>query len=217
MRNLKLALAFASACVLLNGCASSRSVVDQSWTQKPAKVKVVFTEPHIGSPKDLQDDLPNYVDNFSDWYKAQLEDNFGSQTKGVLYSVQKISKDQIKTENADMEGYNFLVPKVAEMDPEADVYLVMDDIWIGRVESETTCTMGGGFGVGGGMGATCTQNKDFTEKGRYAYYDVKTGKKLAYGDIEAKSGYTFTVSLSDWNNIVEKTVSIMLDKTPLKK
>ena len=217
MRKLKLALASAAACMLLMGCASSRSVVDQGWTQKPAKVKVVFTEPHIGSPKDLYDDLPDYANNFSDWYKAQLEENLGSQTKGVLYSVQKISKDQIRTENADMEGNNFLVPKVAEMDPEADVYLVMDDIWIGRVESEMTCSMGGGFGVGGGMGTTCTQNKDFTEKGRYAYYDVKTGKKLGYGDIEAKSSYTFTVSLSDWKNIVKKTVSVMLDNTPIKK
>ena len=90
MRKLKLALAFASACALLVGCAAPRSVMDQGWTQKPAKVKVVFTEPFIANPDDLMDDLPEYVNNFSDWYKTQLEANLGSQTNGVLYSVQKI-------------------------------------------------------------------------------------------------------------------------------
>ena len=49
------------------------------------------------------------------------------------------------------------------------------------------------------------------------YYDAKTGKRLGYGDIEAKSGYTFTVSLSDWENVVEKTVSTVLENTPIKK
>lgn len=219
MTKLKLAVAMIFACSILVGCASSHSVIDQSWIQKPAKVKVVFTEPHIDSPKDLQDDLPDYVNNFSDWYKSQLETNLGAQTKGVLYSVERISQDLIKTETVSENGSSFWVPAISEMNPEADVYLVINDIWIGRIVSETTCSMGGGFGVGGGvgMGTTCSQNKDFTAKGRYAYYDAKTGKRLGYGDIEAKSGYTFTVSLSDWENVVEKTVSTVLENTPIKK
>jgi hypothetical protein len=140
MRKMKLALAIASACALLVGCAAPRSVMDQGWTQKPAKVKVVFTEPFIANPDDLQDDLPEYVNNFSDWYKAQLETNLGSQTNGVLYSVEKVSMDKVKFEAAAVNGVNIKVPKVEEMDGQADVYLVVNDIWIGRVESETTCT-----------------------------------------------------------------------------
>ena len=149
MTKLKLAVAMIFACSILVGCASSHSVIDQSWTQKPAKVKVVFTEPHIDSPKDLQDDLPDYVNNFSDWYKSQLETNLGAQTKGVLYSVERISQDLIKTETVSENGSSFWVPTISEMNPEADVYLVINDIWIGRIVSETTCSMGGGFGVGG--------------------------------------------------------------------
>lgn len=218
MRKMKLALAIASACALLVGCAAPRSVMDQGWTQKPAKVKVVFTEPFIANPDDLQDDLPEYVNNFSDWYKAQLETNLGSQTNGVLYSVEKVTMDKVKFEAAAVNGVNIKVPKVEEMDGQADVYLVVNDIWIGRVESETTCTTGG-FNAGGGlgMGTTCTQDKDFTGKGNYAYYDAKTGKRLGYGDFEAKSGYTFAVSLSDWQKVVQKTVSSVLDNTPIKK
>lgn len=215
MRKLKLALAFASACALLVGCAAPRSVMDQGWTQKPANVKVVFTEPFIANPKDLQDDLPDYVNNFSDWYKAQLESNFASQTTGVQYFVEKISQDKVKFEAAAVNGVNIKVPKIEEMDNQADVYLVINDIWIGRVESGTTCSTGAGGGFG--MGMTCTQNKDFTGKGYFAYFDAKTGKRLGYGDIEAKSSYSFTVSQSDWLNVMTKTVATMLENTPIKK
>ena len=128
MRKLKLALAFASACALLLGCAAPRSVMDQGWTQKPANVKVVFTEPFIANPKDLQDDLPDYVNNFSDWYKAQLDSNFASQTTGVQYFVEKISQDKVKFEAAAVNGVNIKVPKIEEMDNQADVYLVINDI-----------------------------------------------------------------------------------------
>ena len=219
MRRMKLALTFATVCALLVGCAAPRSVVDQGWTQKPANVKVVFTEPFIANPDDLQDDLPDYVNNFSDWYKAQLEANFASQTNGIQYSVEKISQDKVKFEAANVNGVNIKVPKVEEMDNQADIYLVMNDIWIGRVESATTCTTGGFNAAGGGMGmgTTCTQDKDFTGKSSFAYFDPKTGKRLGYGDIEAKSSYTFAVSQSDWMNVMAKTVSTMLDKTPLKK
>lgn len=216
MRKVKLALAIASACALLVGCAAPRSVMDQGWTQKPAKVKVVFTEPFIANPDDLQDDLPEYVNNFSDWYKAQLEANLGSQTNGVLYSVEKISQDQIKGEAAAVNGVNIKVPRIVEMDKEADVYLVLNDLWIGRTQSETTCTTGGGFG-GFGMATTCSSEKDFTGKGNYAYFDAKTGKRLGYGDFEAKSSYTFAVSQSDWLNVVEDAVSSMLENTPIKQ
>ena len=216
MRKLKLALACASACALLVGCAAPRSVMDQGWTQKPAKVKVVFTEPFIANPDDLMDDLPEYVNNFSDWYKTQLEANLGSQTNGVLYSVQKISQDQIKFEAAAVRGVNIKVPRITEMEKEADVCLVINDIWIGRTQSETTCSTGAGFG-GIGMSTTCSSQNYFTGKGNYAYFDPKTGKRLGYGDFEAQSSYTFAVSQSDWLNVVEESVSSMLDNTPIKQ
>ena len=70
MRKLKLVLAFAFVCATLIGCASPRAVIDESWTQKPTKVKVVFTEPIIANLDDLQDDLPDYYNKFSEWYKS---------------------------------------------------------------------------------------------------------------------------------------------------
>ena len=217
MEKIKLILTTAFACAFLAGCASKRAVVDSTWTQKPSKVKIVFTEPIVANPDDLADDLPDYVHNFSDWYKAQIEANLGDYSNGVLYAVEKVSRDEITSEVSYVNGINIKTPKMKTMDESADVYLVMDDLWIGRTESETTCTPGaGGFGAGGmGMGMTCSTQKDFTGKGNYAYFDVKTGKKLGYGDFESKASYTFAVSQSDWIDVVKKTVKTMFKDTPI--
>ena len=215
MRKLKRIVLMAVACTLLWGCASKRAVIDTSWTQKPSKVKIVFTEPFIANPADLADDLPDYVNNFSDWYKGQIEANLGDYSSGVLFSVEKISRDAITSEVSNLNGANIKTPKVNSMDASADVYLVMDDLWIGRTESETTCTPGG-FGAGG-MGMTCSSEKDFSGKGSFAYFDAKTGAKLGYGEIESKVSYTFAITQSDWVAVVEKTVASMFKNTPIAK
>ena len=208
MRKMKLALAIASACALLVGCAAPRSVMDQGWTQKPAKVKVVFTEPFIANPDDLQDDLPEYVNNFSDWYKAQLETNLGSQTNGVLYSVEKVSMDKVKFEAAAVNGVNIKVPKSLIVQPDIAQFnktsLEARDIKIKITKIDIPVAFASAF------------EGEIIRRGD-TYYDAKTGKRLGYGDFEAKSGYTFAVSLSDWQKVVQKTVSSVLDNTPIKK
>ena len=218
MRKIKLILTMAMACAFLVGCASKRAVIDASWVQKPSKVKIVFTEPFVANPDDLADDLPNYVNNFPDWYKAQIEANLGNYSNGVLYSVEKVSRDDITYEASNVNGVNIKTPKFKTMDESADVYLVMDDLWIGRTESETTCTTGG-FGAGGGfgMGTTCSSEKYFTGKGSYAFFDAKTGAKLGYGDFESKVGYTFAITQSDWVDVVKKSVDYMFSDTPIAK
>lgn len=207
MRKLKLVLAVAFACAFLVGCAAPRAVIDDSWTRKPTKVKVVFTEPIIANLDDLQDDLPDYYNKFSEWYKTELENNLGEQTSGVRYSVQKISSDNIRINPAPLNNENIKVPSVTEMSNSADVYLVLDDIWIGRTTKMSTCS-------NGMTTYSCPQNY-FTAKGIYAYYDVKSGRRVGYGDYEANSGYSFVVSLSDWETIMEKAVRIVLNNTPL--
>ena len=218
MKKMNFILTMAFASVFLVGCAAKRAVVDTSWTQKPSKVKIVFTEPFVANPDDLADDLPNFVNNFSDWYKAQIEANLSNYSNGVLYAVEKISRDEVTSEASNVNGVNVKTPKVKTMDESADVYLVMDDLWIGRTESETTCTTGG-FSAGGGMGmgTTCSSQKDFTGRGNYAFFDAKTGKKLGYGDFESKVGYTFAITQSDWIDVVKKSVDYMFGDTPIAK
>lgn len=193
-------------CALLMGCAAPRVVVDPSWKEKPAKVKVVFTEPFVANPEDLQDDWPDYVNRFTDLYAEQLLTNLAKFSKGVEFFAEVISREQLKYEVGSMEGGNVKVPKYETMKNDADVYLVMDELWVGRTEIQTSCA--------GGMGGTC-MSPAFANKGNYAYYDAKTGKRLAYGDFQENSGFTFGVSQQDWKNIFYLTAQTLLKKTPL--
>ena len=215
MRKLKLALAFASAFFLM-ACASANLKVDESWKQKPSKVKIVFTEPSVANPEDLADDLPDYVNNFSDWFKAKIEEYLPRYSTGVQYSIEKISSDKISVSNEVVNDTNVVVPKITEMNSEHEVYLVINDIWIGR----TTDICHASHNVNSGLGFTTTVDSDyeckvFAGKGAFAYYDSKTGKRLAYGRFANHSTYTFAVTKSDWENIVWRMLGEIIPGTPL--
>lgn len=209
MKRMHLILAMAMSCVFFVGCAAPHSVIESSWSQKPTKVKVVYTEPLVASQEDLADDLPDYVSNFSDWYKAELEKNLGAQTNGVLYSVQQIAQEKVLTVPAPLNDVNIKTPKITEMDQEADVYIVMNDVWFGRTTKPGTCSTG--------MITYTCDYPYFSGKGNYAFFEAKSGQRLGYGEIAADVSYTFAVTKSDWEGVVVKTVNSMLDNTPLKK
>ena len=216
MKKIKTILSLAVACALFCGCAPKRSVINTSWTQKPSKVKIVFTEPFVANPDDLADDLPDFVNNFPDWYKAQLEANLANYSNGVLYSVEMISRDAVTSEASNVNGVNVKTPKIKTMDDAADVYLVIDELWIGRTTTTTACAGAGGMGGGGfGMGVGGCSSNDFTGKGTFAYFDAKTGTKLGYGDFESKVGYTFALTQSDWVEVVKQSVESMFENTPI--
>ena len=201
------------ASMLLLGCAPKLYVVDPSWTVKPSRVKVLFTEPGIGTPKDLADDLPSFVNNFSDWYRLQLDSYLRANSYGVVYSVEKVPREFVSYEISDIDGSSFKTPKPKVLDGSADVYLVMDDLWIGRVK-DMSCPGPMGPGM---VGPSCYSETSLTGSGRYAYFDGKTGAKLGYGDIKAQSFFTFTVSQDDWIEVVNKTVEIVLKDTPIAR
>jgi hypothetical protein len=187
-------------------------VVDPNWKEKPATVNAVFTEPFVANPEDLQDDLPDYVDHFQDWYLDQLLTNLANFAKGVEFSGEMISRNQVVHEPGTMEGENVKVPKYDSMQGDADIYLVMDDLWIGRTEVWSTCSTGMGDAT---MSVEC-KVPAFANKGSFAYYDAKTGKRLAYGDFQEHKGFTFGVSANDWKNVLYKTSQTLLKKTPIR-
>lgn len=209
----KHAFMMALACVLLVGCAPKHCVIDASWTQRPSRVKVLFTDPIIDSPKDLADDLPEFVNNFSDWYRVQMEAFFKASSDGVVYSVEKISPDFLAYEASDLDGESIRTPRIKMLDGTADVYLVIADLWIGRIK-DMSCSGPMGPGM---AGPSCYAEKSLTGRGRYAYFDGKTGAKLGFGDIKAQSFFTFTVSLDDWIEVVNKTVEIVRKDTPMAR
>ncbi len=217
MSNLKSILVMFIACPFLTGCAlialfftsSPRTAVDESWTQKPSKVNIVFSEPVLDNPNKFDDDFPDFAGKFNDWFIAELKSNLESQTSDIHYSMQKISKDKIKIEPALFKDENINVPKVTEMDKSADVYLVIDSIWVGGTSKETTCDVKG-------MEVPCDKHY-LTAKGNFAYYDTKNGKRLGYGKIESNSTFRGMVTPGNWTGMINLTANKVLMGTPLEK
>ena len=60
------------------GCAQNNPTVsiNPTWTEKPTKITIVFTEPFVDNVDDLEDDLKEYSEKFMDWYKAELQKNY---------------------------------------------------------------------------------------------------------------------------------------------
>ena len=209
------------ASIFLSGCATNRIVIEESWTQKPTKVKVVFTEAFYADPGDLADILPRDVENFSQWYKAQLETELEKYSNGVTYTVENVSRDDITSETSSVNYSNIKTPKLKTMDDAADVYLVMDDLWFGQLADSAIVGSPDPYLPGSsnfwmmGPERKAEMQKNFVGKGSIAYFDAKTGAKLGYGEFESKANYKYVVSRNNWTDVVKKIVESMFENTPI--
>lgn len=195
------------ASALMIGCASPKTNVDTTWIDRPSSVKIVFSEPVVGSPKDLADDLPEYVDRFSDWFKERLIDELDNRSKRLVeYSADKVGKNKIGGILKMLDGEKFAVPKITPM-KKADVYIVIDDIWFGRTtELAYVATPNGG---------SINSIKYFSVKCAFAIHDAKTNAIYSYGYAKGSSQFTFTVAKGDWWDVMHELASQIIYKTPL--
>lgn len=211
MKSLRLILLSVFASMLLTACGAPRYFVDADWTEnsKPTSVKVAFTMPKVVVPDDLRDDLPEYTSNFAKWFGPEMKQNLISRSRdNVQYSMKIIQRENLSYKKKKLGDVEFSVPSFDLMENDADIYLVVSDIWIGR-ESETRW-------VSNGMGGTMMVTYQyFTMKCRYAFYDTRTKKLLAYGYSRGKTGYTFAVTRSDWESSLKRMVYDFARETPL--
>lgn len=215
MKSLKFLAASVMAALLMVGCAAPTTFVDSSWKNHPKSLKILFTEPDVDNLEDLKDDLPDYVDNFDEWFKNQVVQSMKQKSGN-----NNISFTMVKTESADGEmvslnSESFKVPKPKEIAEDADVYLIMDKIWLGR-ESETNTGAGvGTFGANGGMAIGVTTSSYFRVKCKFSFYDTKTKNILGYGKATGTASYSFALTKSDWEYALNDMVKVVVDKTPI--
>lgn len=218
MKSLKFIFAMIVSVAFMVGCAGPKSFVDNTWSERPQNVKVVFTEPAIGNPDDLADDLPEFKDNFSDWYKATWTANLDKAShQKVAFTMEKVDASAISAETVKLGDKDFEAPKFAEMGSDADVYLVINNAWVGR-ENEETQTVQGNLASESQQtvpGSGVSISNYFKAKCTYAFYDVKANKIVAYGAVEGKAQYQFAVSKGDWEFAVGDLVDKVVAKTPI--
>ena len=74
MKYIKLVLV-SRAVLFLMGCGGTKTTVSENWNWRPATIAVIFTNPVVMNAGDVEDDLPEYVNNFSEWMAAELKRN----------------------------------------------------------------------------------------------------------------------------------------------
>ena len=234
----------ATVALILAGCSSSRQYLDPEWTQKPAKMKILFTKPKIyvrgtefksTSPdyektsnallewffKSEEPEIPETMEVIADWFRDKV-DNAMQFNSNVPSVVERISKKKVSHVTEDMSGVKVDIPKVESMSDSFDVYLIIDAIEMRISKVVTTMTVGPIVTVGAGMpmgGAVGPMFKgESTEiDATYVLYDVKTGKRLAYGYLEENMYHEDVAAETGWYDNVRQLMLRILGKTPVTR
>ncbi|MBR4785491.1 MAG: hypothetical protein IK012_09615 [Fibrobacter sp.] len=218
------------------GCSANRQFLDSTWTQKPAKMKILFTKPtvlvgdeKINTPEPALDyfwrnngdpEIPASMEAISDWFKVKV-DNVMQFNSNVPSVVEKVSKKKISRDTENMDGVEVNIPKVESMSDSFDVYLILDEIQMKVSKVVNTMTVGPTVNPATGMpgaGSYLTFKGESTRiDANYVIYDVKTGKRLAYGHLEDDMYHEDVAAETGWYDNVRDLMLKILVQTPVTR
>lgn len=200
---------FALSFLFFTGCAPSKQVINPSWVEKPLTVTILIAEPYVINMNDLADDLPNELQTFPHWFSGKLGVAFSNLSR-VKTNVRVMSeKDFILDKVTLSNGKNIAVPKPKEA-VDAELILCISPIRTSRFLIERTST--------GPNGTTTSSSSSYLRyEASYAYYDGKKGTNLGYGIVDARSGFSFYMDASNWEENIMNMVEDLIKKTPLEK
>lgn len=214
------------AALFIMGCSQTRQFVDPSWSQKPAKIKFLFTEPVFADTLGL----PNAMKPISDWFKEKV-DNTLKFNSNVPYDVAFVPENEISHESEDMDGVDVQIPKIESMSDSFDVYLILDNIKMSLKNTYRQTNLFVGGAAPSGVDASFNAAGASSQPGYYTYsfksgeqtfgsanyviYDVKTGKRLAYGHLDEKLHHDEVAAEQGWYDTVRQIVQRVIEKTPI--
>lgn len=225
-------------------CSSERQFLDAGWTQKPAKMKILFTKPSLvvedkefrstdpayAKTMDMvlgwfnkQNDeveIPEAMEVISDWFRDKI-DNVMQFNSNVPSVVERVSKKKISRDTENMDGVDVKIPKLEAMSDSFDVYLILDEIGMHISKVDTYMSTGPSFGPTGlpttpGVGLRF-QGESTRIDANYAAYDVKTGKRLAYGHLEDGMYHEDVAAETGWYDNLRQLMLRILGSTPVTR
>lgn len=227
----RLLCCMAAVAIAFTGCAKKPTFfVDPEWTEKPTSVTVEFTKPMVENQDDAKDDLEEYADNFSAWFKAELTKDLNLVTKNsVAFDVVEVNASDLVHEKDSIQTVEFNMMKPMAMDGDG-YYLVFSNVNFSRREDayENAAYNGhvaaNGYGapVNPGTNSMATAGATIEDKGLwiyadYAFYNAKTGNRVAFGHWNIKSKFTYAMTRGDWEKCVLALVKKTLARTPVLK
>lgn len=220
----------AAAALFFAGCASKAPTfsVAQTWTEKPTKLTVVFTEPVVENQDDLKDDIEEYANNFGEWFKQELKKDYETYTKNSLtLDVQKVEADAMVIEKDHVDTTEFNTPKPTSMEQGNGYYLAISNVLFSRREdahaNQAYYSSGAAFGanVNPGQNSMAFAGETIVEKGLWIYADYaiynQSGERVAFGHEEIRSKFAYAMTRSDWEKCVLAFVKRSIARTPILK
>lgn len=209
-----LALSF----LFFTGCAPSKQVINPSWVEKPLTVTILIAEPYVINMNDLADDLPNELQTFPHWFSGKLGVAFSNLSR-VKTNVRVMSeKDFILDKVTLSNGKNIAVPKPKEV-IEAELILCISPIRTSRFIEERMNANANATNLASDLPSSnsSSTSESLRYEASYAYYDGKKGTNLGYGIVDVRSGFSFFMDASNWEENIMNMVEDLIKKTPLEK
>lgn len=191
------------------GCSPSFQVINQSWVDKPATLTILVSEPYVINKDDLVDDLPNELNTFSYWFSGRLATAIANKTS-LKVTVRVMTENDFVFERVLLSNGKSVIAPKPKQPVEGELLLCVSPIKTSRYEQTTESPVASGT-----MGSSTTTSSYLRYEANYAYYDAQKGTNLGYGLIDVRSGFSFYMDASNWEENVLKMVELLVKGTPL--
>lgn len=223
-------LLLATIVMLFAGCAKKAPTfsVAQTWTEKPNKLTIVFTDPFVENQDDLKDDLEEYADRFGEWFKAELKKDYESLTKNsVSLDFQNVDSTAMIIETDHVDTTSFKTPRPASMEQGNGYYLAISNVIFSRRElvymayyNSSTGSFDNSVDVQKNPDIPLNDGQS-VQKGLWIYADYaiynQSGERVAFGHEEIRSSFTYAMTRSDWEKCVLAFAKRSIARTPILK
>lgn len=216
--------------MLFAGCAKKAPTfsVAQTWTEKPNKLTIVFTDPFVENQDDLKDDLEEYADRFGEWFKAELKKDYESLMKNsVSLDFQNVDSTAMIIETDHVDTTSFKTPRPASMEQGNGYYLAISNVIFSRRElvymayyNSSTGSFDNSVDVQKNPDIPLNDGQS-VQKGLWIYADYaiynQSGERVAFGHEEIRSSFTYAMTRSDWEKCVLAFAKRSIARTPILK
>ena len=216
----------AISALFIMGCAQNSPIVsiNPTWTEKPTKITVVFTEPFVDNIDDLEDDLEEYSEKFTDWYKAELQKNYDSLThNSINLDFKQVNIAGMSFERNSVGTTEFNIPKPSTIDMNEGYYIAISNAGFSRKEesyanqaySNTNSLSGKALdsnNVKNSGNVIVDRNLWFFAD--YAIYN-QSGERVAFGHEVFRNKFPYAMHRKHWEKCVAEFVKKSLEDTPI--
>ena len=208
------------------GCAQNNPTVsiNPTWTEKPTKITVVFTEPFVDNVDDLEDDLEEYTEKFTDWYKAELKKNYDSLVhKSIDVDFRQVNIAGMSIEHDSVGTTEFNIPKPSTINMNEGYYIAISNAGFSRKEETYAyqAYSNSNYLFGSALDSSYVKNSGnvITDRGLWFFADYaiynQSGERVAFGHEAFHNKFPYAMHRKHWEKCVAEFVKKSLEETPI--